>query len=57
MAFQLTCPCGETVYGRDEEALVRLGSAHVESVHGRSYSAEDIMSMAYDYPDELLDDA
>ena len=33
MARTLTCECGQTLTGRDDEELFRLGRQHIDQVH------------------------
>ena len=40
MAYRLTCPCGETLYGRDQDQLVVSAQQHLTERHDRSYTAE-----------------
>jgi hypothetical protein len=44
---RLTCPCGTTVTGADEDELVRLVQEHLAAEHpGRMYDRDAILSMA-----------
>lgn len=54
MAYRLTCPCGETFYGREEADIVTSATAHLTDVHQRAYSPDEIMFMAITIPDRLL---
>lgn len=47
MKTRLTCPCGETMVGLDEDDLVEKAQAHLAEVHpGRDYDRDMILFMA-----------
>ena len=47
MKTQLTCPCGTTIKGEDEDELVALVQEHLNLKHdGRSYDRDMILLMA-----------
>jgi hypothetical protein len=47
MKTRLTCPCGTTVTGADEDELVELAQQHLAAEHpGREYDREQILFMA-----------
>jgi predicted small metal-binding protein len=47
MKTQLTCPCGTTIRGVDEDELVALVQQHLNDEHdGRTYDREQILFMA-----------
>lgn len=54
MAYRLTCPCGQHLYGRTQDELVDSATSHLEARHQRSYTADEIMFMAMRFPDEQL---
>ncbi|MGY3555419.1 DUF1059 domain-containing protein [Williamsia sp. R60] len=54
MALRVTCPCGEMMYGLTDDAVVSSTQAHLDTVHQRSYSRDEIMFMAVKIPDRLL---
>lgn len=48
MKTTLTCPCGETIVGRDEDDLVEHVRSHLRDRHpGHEYTREQILMMAY----------
>jgi predicted small metal-binding protein len=47
MKTQLTCPCGTTIRGTDEDELVERVQQHLNDEHdGRTYDRETILFMA-----------
>ncbi len=47
MKTRLTCPCGETLRGEDEDDLVEKVRKHLAENHpGHDYSREQILFMA-----------
>ena len=47
MKTRLTCPCGETIKGQDEDELVELTQAHLAEVHpGMEYGRDEILFIA-----------
>lgn len=47
MKTRLTCPCGTTLTGTDEDDLVEKAQAHLASEHpGREYDRDMILFMA-----------
>ncbi|MBZ5740308.1 DUF1059 domain-containing protein [Nocardioides mangrovi] len=47
MKTRLTCPCGETMVGTDEDDLVAKAQAHLAEQHeGREYDRDMILFMA-----------
>jgi predicted small metal-binding protein len=43
----LTCPCGESIEGRNEDELVELVQAHLRDKHpDHQYTREQILMMA-----------
>lgn len=46
MKTKITCPCGRFIEGDDEDDLVEKTTAHLEEVHGRSYTRDEILFMA-----------
>jgi hypothetical protein len=47
MKTRLTCPCGTTVVGKDEDELVTLTQEHLAAEHpGREYDRDSILFMA-----------
>jgi hypothetical protein len=47
MKTRLTCPCGTTITGADEDELVRLVKAHLAAEHpGREYDRDEILFLA-----------
>ena len=47
MKTRLTCPCGTTVVGADEDELVRLTQEHLVAEHpGLEYDREQILFIA-----------
>lgn len=47
MKTQLTCPCGTTIRGVDEDDLVTLVQAHLVQEHdGRTYDRDQILFLA-----------
>ncbi|MWA04853.1 hypothetical protein F8568_031680 [Actinomadura sp. LD22] len=56
MAYRLSCPCTELLYGRTEEEMVEVAAAHARDVHSREYTAAEIMFMAISVPDSFLPD-
>jgi predicted small metal-binding protein len=48
MKTTLTCPCGETITGKDEDELVERVRAHLKERHpDHEYTREQILFMAY----------
>ncbi len=48
MKTRLNCPCGAQIAAEDEDELVELAQAHLESEHpGRSYSRDEILVIAF----------
>lgn len=48
MKTTLTCPCGETIVGRDEDDLVERVRSHLRDRHpDHEYTREQILMMAY----------
>ncbi len=48
MKTMLTCPCGKTIEGEDEDDLVRKVRAHLSESHpGHDYTREQILFMAF----------
>lgn len=46
-AARLSCPCGESISGRDDDDLVTRTQAHLEQAHsGRTYTRDEILFMA-----------
>jgi hypothetical protein len=44
----LSCPCGVTITGADEDELVTLTQQHLAEKHpGRMYERDEILFMAY----------
>jgi predicted small metal-binding protein len=44
---RLTCPCGTTVVGQDEDELVELTQAHLAEAHpGMTYGRDEILFIA-----------
>ncbi|MEI5674506.1 MULTISPECIES: DUF1059 domain-containing protein [Nocardioides] len=47
MKTRLTCPCGTTIVGKDEDELVTLAQEHLAAEHpGREYDRDMILFMA-----------
>lgn len=47
MKTRLTCPCGTTVVGKDEDELVDLTQAHLAAEHpGLEYERDQILFIA-----------
>lgn len=47
MKTTLTCPCGETIVGRDEDDLVTRVRAHLRAQHpSHEYTREQILMFA-----------
>ncbi|MCD4534539.1 DUF1059 domain-containing protein [Nocardioides sp. cx-169] len=47
MKTRLSCPCGTTITGADEDELVERTQAHLAQAHpGREYDREMILFMA-----------
>jgi predicted small metal-binding protein len=47
MKTRLTCPCGATIQGKDEDELVELTQQHLAEVHpGMTYDREQILFIA-----------
>ncbi|MDQ4054079.1 MAG: DUF1059 domain-containing protein [Actinomycetota bacterium] len=47
MKTRLSCPCGTTIVGTDEDDLVARTQEHLAAEHpGRDYSREEILFMA-----------
>jgi predicted small metal-binding protein len=47
MKTRLTCPCGETIVGKDEDELVDLTQQHLRETHpGMEYGREEILFIA-----------
>ena len=47
MKTRLSCPCGTTITGTDEDELVERTQAHLADAHpGREYDREMILFMA-----------
>ncbi|MCH5645189.1 MULTISPECIES: DUF1059 domain-containing protein [unclassified Gordonia (in: high G+C Gram-positive bacteria)] len=45
---RLTCPCGESIRGADEDELVEKVRAHLAENHpGHDYSRDEILFMAF----------
>ncbi|MDV6270864.1 DUF1059 domain-containing protein [Rhodococcus globerulus] len=48
MKTALTCPCGETMKGANEDSLVEAVQQHLSQNHpGLEYDRESILFMAY----------
>jgi hypothetical protein len=44
----LSCPCGESIHGTDEDDLVAKVKAHLAEKHpDRDYTREEILFLAY----------
>jgi hypothetical protein len=44
---RLTCPCGETIEGKDEDELVELTRQHLGETHpGMEYGRDEILFIA-----------
>lgn len=57
MGKSLTCPCGQLLVGRTDDAFVSAVDAHLQSAHeGRTYPASMILQMAQPYPDDDIPD-
>lgn len=55
MGKSLTCPCGQLLVGRTDDAFVSAVDAHLQSAHeGRTYPASMILQMATPYPDDQI---
>ncbi len=46
MAKTVSCPCGETLRGENDDELVRQVQAHGKAVHNQEVSREDALAMA-----------
>lgn len=47
MKTRLTCPCGTTIVGKDEDDLVELTQRHLAAEHpGLEYDREQILFIA-----------
>jgi predicted small metal-binding protein len=47
MKTRLTCPCGVTINGADEDELVERVQEHLAAEHpGREYGRDEILFMA-----------
>lgn len=46
MKTRITCPCGKSIEGKDEDELVVKTTAHLEEAHGRSYTPQEILFLA-----------
>ena len=48
MKTHISCPCGESIVGKDENELVDLTQAHLASAHpGLEYDRDASLFMAY----------
>jgi len=48
MKTRLSCPCGETIVGENEDDLVEKVQEHLHAEHpGRDYGREEILFMAW----------
>jgi predicted small metal-binding protein len=45
---KISCPCGEFIRGENEDDLVEKTQAHLRDKHGRTYSREEILFMAFE---------
>ncbi|MEE8442831.1 MAG: DUF1059 domain-containing protein [Dehalococcoidia bacterium] len=46
MAYVVTCPCGVTIKGDDEDQFVADVQKHGKEVHNQAASKEDVLAMA-----------
>ena len=46
MAKTVSCPCGETLRGENDDELVLEVQAHGKAVHNQEVSREDALAMA-----------
>lgn len=46
MAYVVTCPCGVTIRGEDEDGLVAEVQKHGSAVHNQEATREEILAMA-----------
>jgi hypothetical protein len=42
----IQCPCGTTLYGADDDAVVARAQTHASEVHQQELSREQALSMA-----------
>ncbi len=56
MAYNLRCPCGESITALEDDFVPPKVQAHLASEHppGRDYSETEIMMMAMTVPDRAV---
>lgn len=42
----IQCPCGYTLHGPDDDAVVAAAQQHADQTHGQTLSREQALSMA-----------
>lgn len=42
----IQCPCGFTLHGQDDDAVVQAAQDHADAVHGQQLTRDQALSMA-----------